>query len=65
MKNWRWYALLVILVAASAVTTSFHARSGRNHRSHPHSSGRRHIHDDLRQLLRLRAGNMKMTIVVE
>jgi cytochrome c oxidase subunit 2 len=27
MKNWRWYALLVILVAASAVTTSFHAEA--------------------------------------
>jgi cytochrome c oxidase subunit II len=26
MKNWRWYALLVILVAASA-TTSFHAEA--------------------------------------
>ncbi len=27
MKNWRWYALLVILVAASAVTTSFRAKA--------------------------------------
>jgi cytochrome c oxidase subunit II len=27
MRNWRWYALLVILVAASAVTTSFHTKA--------------------------------------